>query len=338
MPRVSNPVGAKDQAPSGGGLPAYPGAPAQRRTTEAVTPPVGRRPLPNCLEFFDLWFAYGILRAILVPVSPLSTPDELAWVLTDAACRVCVGDSVTAASLRRAQALSRATDVPLLTTADGPELTGRHLTRLARLPEPTEILTHPASEADIAAVLYTSGTTSRPKGVLITHANYVCVGEAVAGHLRIRPADRWLIVLPLFHANAQYYCAMSALMSGASLAVTARFSASGWSRQAWQLGATLASLFAAPVRMILTSPGQPHDRRNQLRGTLFAQNLTTAQARDFGRRFGTPLLQRPSRRPPVTLSTGSSEPTASAGRWPVLASGSSMNMTGTSRPALPGSC
>jgi carnitine-CoA ligase len=247
--------------------------------------------LPNCLEFFDLWFACGILGATLVPVSPLSTPDELAWVLTDAACRACVGDSVTAGSLRQAQALSSATDIPLLTAADGPELTGRHLTRLARLPEPAEILAHPASEEDIAAVLYTSGTTSRPKGVLITHANYLCVGEAVAGHLRIRPADRWLVVLPLFHANAQYYCVMSALMSGASLAVAARFSASGWSRQAWQLGATLASLFAAPVRMILASPGQPHDRRNQLRAALFAQNLTTAQAQDFGRRFGTPLLQ-----------------------------------------------
>ena len=51
--------------------------------------------LPNCLEFFDLWFAAGILGATLVPVNPVSTPDELAWNLTDASCRASVGDSST---------------------------------------------------------------------------------------------------------------------------------------------------------------------------------------------------------------------------------------------------
>ena len=138
--------------------------------------------LPNCLEFFDLWFATGVLGATLVPVNPLSTPDELAWVLTDASCRLCVGDATTAAN-------------------------------------------------------------------------------------------------------------MSALVTGASVAMAAKFSASGWGRQAAELGATLASLFAAPIRMILASAERPHDRGNRLRATLFAQNLTVAQAADFCRRFGTPLLQ-----------------------------------------------
>jgi carnitine-CoA ligase len=233
--------------------------------------------LPNCLEFFDLWFATGILGATLVPVSPLSTPDELAWNLTDASCSVCVGD---AASLRKAQDLA-GVSIPILTGLTG-------LEEPIALNGPLECR---SGEDDIAAILYTSGTTSRPKGVLVTHANYVFVGEVVAGHLRIRPDDRWLVVLPLFHANAQYYCAMSALVTGASLAVASRFSASGWGRQATELGATLASLFAAPVRMILAAPEGPDDRRNRLRATLFAQNLTAAQAAEFSRRFGTPLLQ-----------------------------------------------
>ncbi len=250
--------------------------------------------LPNCLEFFDLWFAAGILGATLVPISPLSTPDELAWVLADASCRACVGDSDTATNLRSAQDLAGATHIPHLTAADGTAASGRGLTRLVSHTDRAglaELPAHSARTEDIAAILYTSGTTSRPKGVLITHANYLFAGEVVAGHLRIRPDDRWLVVLPLFHANAQYYCAMSALVTGASLAVAARFSASGWSRQAAQLKATLASLFAAPIRMILASPEQRHDRHNQLRATLFAQNLTAAQAREFCRRFGTPLLQ-----------------------------------------------
>src|SRR5207302_59458 len=76
------------------------------------------------------------------------------------------------------------------------------------------------------AILYTSGTTSRPKGCLITHANYIHAGEAVAQHAGIGPEDRNLVVLPYFHGNAQYYSTMSALVVGASLVVTDRFSAS----------------------------------------------------------------------------------------------------------------
>jgi crotonobetaine/carnitine-CoA ligase len=79
--------------------------------------------------------------------------------------------------------------------------------------------------------MYTSGTTSRPKGVVVTHANYIRAGEAVAQHLRITPHDRWLVVLPLFHANAQFYSVMSALVSGASIALMPRFSASRWGRR-----------------------------------------------------------------------------------------------------------
>jgi len=236
--------------------------------------------LPNCLEFFDLWFATGILGATLVPVSPLSTPDELAWNLTDASCRVCVGDAVTATSLLAARDLAGVSS-PILT----------RLTEPGESTAPNAPLPCRSGEDDIASILYTSGTTSRPKGVLVSHANYLFVGEAVAGHLRVRPDDRWLIVLPLFHANAQYYCTMSALVTGASLAVAPRFSASGWGRQAAELGATLASLFAAPVRMILAARPEPHDRRNRLRATLFAQNLAGAQVAEFSRRFGTPLLQ-----------------------------------------------
>jgi carnitine-CoA ligase len=178
--------------------------------------------LPNCLEFFDLWFATGILGATLVPVSPVSTPDELAWNLTDASCRACVGDSTTASGLRKARDLAGAADTPLLVAADEAgaltRLTGPRETTAPNAPLPCR-----SGEQDIAAILYTSGTTSRPKGVLVSHASYLFVGDAVAGHLRIRPDDRWLIVLPLFHANAQYYCTMSALATGASLAVAPRF-------------------------------------------------------------------------------------------------------------------
>ncbi|WP_281173966.1 AMP-binding protein [Mycobacterium genavense] len=113
----------------------------------------------------------------------------------------------------------------------------------------------------------------------------------MAGQLRMRADDRWLVVLPLFHANAQYYCVMSALVTVVSVAVTARFSASRWGAQVRSLGATLASLFAAPIRMVLAAPEFREDADNSLRATVFAQNITQAQLTQFQNRFDCPLLQ-----------------------------------------------
>jgi crotonobetaine/carnitine-CoA ligase len=217
--------------------------------------------LGNCRQFIDVWFAAALGGTVLVPTNPQSSDDELAHVL---------GDSGAAISIRSAA------EVDTLAAAGSAG-------------DASDAVDHRPDR--LAAILYTSGTTSRAKGVRVTDANYVAVGRAVADHLAVTAADRWLIVLPLFHANAQYYCVMSALVQGASVALAERFSASGWGRQAHQSNATLGSLFAAPVRMILAHPGSADDRANRLRLVLFAQNLQPAEARGFEERFGTRLLQ-----------------------------------------------
>ena len=72
---------------------------------------------------------------------------------------------------------------------------------------------------------YTSGTTSKPKGVLLTHANYLYGGEVMSKAMRVGPADRHLIVLPLFHAGAQVHAFLPMLLTGGSVALMERFSA-----------------------------------------------------------------------------------------------------------------
>ncbi|MDX1514738.1 MAG: AMP-binding protein, partial [Gammaproteobacteria bacterium] len=144
---------------------------------------------------------------------------------------------------------------------------------------------------DSVAILYTSGTTARPKGVVVTNANYVYAGETVAKAIRLAPDDRHLVVLPLFHGNAQYYSTMSTMVTGASMALTSRFTASRYFELAIGHRCTVASLFAAPIRMILAQSRNPAHRDNRLRVVIFAQSVTPAQLDEWRDRFDAPLLQ-----------------------------------------------
>ncbi|MEO6043105.1 MAG: AMP-binding protein, partial [Tepidiformaceae bacterium] len=235
--------------------------------------------LANCLEFFDCWFGAARLGAVMVPTNPLATAPELAYVLEHARCQVSITSPDLAETVKAAGVVAHL----LITGQDFETALALGHNEPAEIPAPGAL--------DPVAMLYTSGTTSLPKGVLVTNANYLFVGNTVAQFLRLQPADRHLIVLPLFHANAQYYSTMSALVTGASVAVMDCFSASRWSRQATRHGATIASLFAAPVRMILAQQADTADRQHSLRVALFAQNISEEQLTGFHERFGVELLQ-----------------------------------------------
>lgn len=240
--------------------------------------------LGNRIEFVDCWLACALIGAVLVPTGLTSVQAEVAYVLEHSKAVLTVVDPRDVATVMTGGD-SEDSVVPVSHEVDW--LAG---------PKSSEALRHvdaPVRSRDPLAVMYTSGTMSRPKGVVVTHANYIHVGEVTSQQLRIGPDDRWLVVLPLFHANAQYYSFMSAFTSGASVALMSKFSASRWPDQVRDYGVTLASLFAAPIRMILSKlpDNAPPSVLKNLRVTLFAQNLSEAESDRFETAFGQTLLQ-----------------------------------------------
>ena len=107
----------------------------------------------------------------------------------------------------------------------------------------------------------------------------------MAAAAALRPDDNLLVVLPLFHANAQYYSFAAAISAGACVSLMPTFSATRFLAQAARHRATCASLFAAPMRMILAKQPDP-EPDVALRHCWFAQNVSDDQHRELSRLLG----------------------------------------------------
>ena len=135
---------------------------------------------------------------------------------------------------------------------------------------------------------------------------------------------------------------MSALVTGASLALMARFSASRYFDQAIAHRCTVSSLFAAPIRMLLAQPRRPELAANDLRVVIFAQSVAPAQLAEWDERFQAPLLQlwgmTETMGPPLINPIGGERRNLSMGRAgrPATRRGWSMSMAGRSPAARSG--
>ena len=227
------------------------------------------------------WLAAAKTGTVMVPTNPVSTPDEMAYVLAHSEAQLAVTDPRVGEACRTAGvACPTRLDVVECRPLDA------LLTGLPDAPPDVAV-----TSSDEVSIQYTSGTTSKPKGVLLTHANYVYGGEVMAKAMRAAPTDRHLIVLPLFHAGAQLHAFVPMLLVGGSVALMERFGAGRFVDQAIRHQATLAALFAAPIRMLLAQPRRPEDGATRLRAVSYAQNVTPEQFEEWHARFRAPLLQ-----------------------------------------------
>ena len=172
--------------------------------------------------------------------------------------------------------------------------TGLPVTRLdpAQATAPPDAL--PAlGPSDHALLMYTSGTTGRPKGVVHTHASLLAGGWTTSVAHALTPADRGLCVLPIYHINGLCVSVMGSLVSGGSLALCARFSASRFWDWAEAAQATWFSVVPTIISHLLHGPADPApETRARLR---FGRSASSPLAPDvqtaFETRFDVPIVE-----------------------------------------------
>ncbi len=180
--------------------------------------------LYNCPEFLEAYFAICHLGAILVPLNFRLTGPEFAYILGDAGVTVLITEAAFHPAIEPIQSgLSRLSHV-LCVGEDVPagwkSFEGRILRSGGR-----EVPIAPAELSDVQRIMYTSGTTSHPKGAMITHGNVYWKNVAHAMDLALTAEDRTLIVAPLYHVGGLDLPATGVLYLGGSVVILPRFDA-----------------------------------------------------------------------------------------------------------------
>jgi fatty-acyl-CoA synthase len=157
---------------------------------------------PNTHAQLESFYAVPQIGAVLVPVNFRLTPDDFAYIINHSGARVVCAheDYLDAIDGIRAE-LPRVRHFVALGGSRADWLEYEPLVDAAS-PRFRQVT---ISERDLLTINYTSGTTSRPKGVMITHRNAYMNVVGTLIHLPMTPADRYLWTLPMFHANGWTY-------------------------------------------------------------------------------------------------------------------------------------
>ena len=208
--------------------------------------------LPNGYQAMLLFLASMIGGYVIAPLNLLAQRSQLAYVLDHCDCEVLFTSREHEAALAAALAeVTRKFEI-VVSDADATDLFLPGKLPEARWPD--------LSPEDPALLMYTSGTTGKPKGALLTHANLIAGARAVAGWHGLGPTDRVLSSLPIYHINGQVIATTNTFVSGGSLIAPRKFHVSEWWPMVEKFEATWINMVPTIIAYLLNAaePGKTY--------------------------------------------------------------------------------
>ena len=247
----------------------------------------------NSAEHLAVFFAIGKLGAVSVPVNTAARGELLRYYLAQSDCESVVVDAAFADRL--AEVLPQLPLVKRVLVVRTGEDAAEHTVPAApgRQVADFEALVSAASDAaqpddvkcsDLLMIAYTSGTTGPSKGSMLPHAAALTYGTSAAEAQGYRADDIFYVCLPLFHNNALLAATGAALVCGASVVLSRRFSVSRFWGEIRDSHATITNFLGAMSSFLWASEPSPADTDNDLR--LVSMAPTPKYAADFEQRFG----------------------------------------------------
>jgi len=262
--------------------------------------------MPNGLQALRLLLGAMYGGWCVNPVNLLSQPEQMRYVLDHSDCRVIFASPEWAERVRAVlEGLGR--PVTLVVTAPDDQALPNaqaavHGAQAARA-QPVGVVrstsnlvlnerTHAPTPDALALLMYTSGTTGVPKGVMLTQANLAANASAISAEHALVPGDRVLAVLPLYHINAFAVTMLAPLAHGGSLAMPPKFSAGAFWGQAISCGCTWINVVPTMISYLLEGEAPMRERTRAIRFCRSASSaLPPEHLKAFEERFGIGVIE-----------------------------------------------
>ena len=240
----------------------------------------------NGLEFISIFLAISKTGATVAPLNPEYTIDEFKFYMNDTDSKFLILSSKSNASINAANQLS----IQIINVSMGNSGTLSLYKDNVQLTKQKNII--PPEPDDIALFLHTSGTTSQPKGVPLTHLNLMTSLSNISSSYNLTNEDTALLVMPLFHVHGLIGVSLSTLFSGGTLVIPPKFSASTfWNHQNIH-EATWYSAVPTIHQILLMRAEKDNAPKKSFR---FIRSCSAALApsvfKDLETRFGAPVLE-----------------------------------------------
>ncbi len=241
--------------------------------------------LPNCPEFLLVRFAVQRIGAVFVSCSSLYVDDEIRYQLEASGSELAITDVESAERLHALAA--QVPGVRVVVLLEPGRMDRSAIGVNGWLSSCSDQLAVPFPNVDaLSMLMYTSGTTARPKGVMFTHGNEMFASLGIANAFAYTRFERLLHYFPLYHVNGGLALLGPLILRGATIVMVPKFSASAFSRTLVEQGITMAAMNSTHIKMLLNHPPSDYDRAHQVYRAQFALPLDVERRNEFSARFG----------------------------------------------------
>lgn len=242
-------------------------------------------------EFMMCLFGLASIGAIMVPMNEQYVQEECEYVLEMCKSQCTVIDEEYQDLYQRIEAKSAQFSKGIVVVHEKRNTSFVNDFNDLKDAQPLELKElRPLHSEDPCEILFTSGTTARAKGVIITHCNMIFSGLYGNWQVSLRSDDRVLSTMPACHSNFQLAAMTPVLTAGATLVVVKKYSVRRFWQQVRTHKATIIQATAMMVRTLMLRPVDPEEKKHQVREVLYFLPIADEEKISFEERFDVRIL------------------------------------------------